>query len=539
MSDCAARAEEVVALALGETPEGDGSATRAHVAACPACARLHADARRVFDLGQERYAPDPFAGLGPARRRALAADIVDGAMAEAGEAPRGPILRLADGVRVRYAESRAVRFFALSATLHAAAAAFLGAWLYLSPQSPLRRVDGTAGGILVGEADGPRLEGGGPAAVTAPPGLRIPGAERLPFPADPGLGAAAADPRPPFDPGVEFQSFPTEEFREFAGVRFRPALRDRRLAAAWGEEGAPRTAQAVQRGLRWLAYDQAADGGWDRARGGGATAEAVRAFLADGATPLRRGPWAPAVRAGVDALVRSQDPVTGLLGGEAGGVGHGPALAALAEAYGLDFALLGDRSRSGMAEVLRRSVAASRRLQHADGSFPARPGGPGDAGATLLHAEGLVVARMAGIPVEGDVLRRAASWLEGRVGEDGRLGGADPTAQALLTARAWALSDGLGLDGDVRGRLRRAVLADAGREEFRQDVPLLAGILEGLVASREPGLPGDRGSSLAAAALAAAAGDAFPRRAGGSAPDAAATAAALRAFFAPLRTSAP
>ena len=75
--------------------------------------------------------------------------------------------------------------------------------------------------------------------------------------------------------------------------------------------------EAIQRGLEWLARNQANDGSWRNSGGYGSypaamTGLAGMAFIASGSTPTRGKHYQP-VREAVDFVLKHADPNTGVI----------------------------------------------------------------------------------------------------------------------------------------------------------------------------------------------------------------------------------
>ncbi|HEU4395228.1 MAG TPA: hypothetical protein VFS92_06650 [Planctomycetota bacterium] len=561
-NSCEAMGEEVVALVRGEPSAGSSAPVRAHLAACPACAALAADARRLFAAASREPAVAPNAA---ARSRLSAA--LDAAWDEeaARDRSRGPVLRLLDAAGRRYSESRAVRFFTFSLGAHAAAALLLAAWIHAGrgdAPEPLRTFVVSTEQPLPPPYDPvdplrPLPEPGQAVQVPAPPLFPAPAWWPLPDSAAPGHRL----PLPPEDPSDSLRIYPNHEFASFARNRFSGRRREALMAKAYGPEEAGAAALSVERGIRWLSGMQDPDGTWasgregdppgvrDRFRGG-VTAVCLQAYSGDGRTGTRGGPYERTVRAAMAALVRTQDRKTGLLGGFARGpaddrplCNHGPALEALSEAFGLDWGRLPAKTRDELRGVLERAVAATVEAQRPDGSFGYAPGAPaGDASVTLLQVRGLEAARRAGIAVDPGVLRRSGAWLAARVGDDGRLGyraPGDRASDATLTAEALPLASALALDATLRDRMRGAVLDEVRSGRLKDRVLFRTAAMEVLVGSGDPealALAPAAARDLVASQRApggfAAENDPYARAAG----DALATARAVRALTTPLRT---
>lgn len=558
---------EVTALSRGELTPAEEAAVRAHLAACPACAVLAGDVARIRAAAAARAVPPG----DPAARVRLAANL-DRAVAEADalERSRGPVARFVVLAGRRWSESRKVRFLSYSLAVHAAAAVFLAVRLSLI-EGVTRTEEARFTEVAVGEPlpppyDDPLAPGtlGAPSPRSAGP-VRIPIEVETPWPMS-GNSLPAREPGSPFPDPPEtaggMRLYPGEEFRAFAAPRFRADLRASRLAAAWGPVEGKRAALTVERGMQYLARVQDADGTWasgragdpkdqrDRFRGG-VTGICTLAFLGDGRTARRPGDYAVVVRSALTALVRSQDPKSGLLGafGPARAndrplCNHAPALEALAEAYGLDYGMLPKETRTQLARVVDRAVKATVDSQLADGSFGYKPGAAhGDSSVTLMQLEALEAARRAGFKVDALALRRAGAWIAQRIGDDGRVGYRTPgdrSQDATLTAQALPLAASLGIPEDVRARMAGAVAAEAMAGDLGDRILFRAALLEAVAGSLDaearaqgPAAARSANDSQEGTGSLAAGRDRYAAAAG----DALATARTLRALTAPYRSS--
>jgi hypothetical protein len=586
--DCKGMGPEVTALVRGELSPAEEVPVRAHLASCPACAALEGDLRRILAAAAARPSPVPDDA---SRERLAAALDVAWDEADAADRARGPVVRLLENAGRRYADSRKFRFLVYSLGAHAAAAVVLAVWLSVSAYSPLR---GPAGSPL-NEREGsidiassqplPPVDQYDPLEAPEPPPPARSGPDRsgpdrsgmegrwpLEVPAEvtwlnSGTTSGARDPEPypetHADLSATFRMYPGEEMRAFAAPRFRRDLRERRMALAYGPVEGPRAALTVERGARYLAAAQDPDGTWasgrpgdpraqlDRFRGG-VTGMSVLALLGDGRTAMRPGPFASNVKAGVTALVRSQDRSSGLLGGFARGAAddrplcnHGPALSALAEEFGVDYGLLPAETREELARVVGRALKATLSSQLPDGSFGYAPGArQGDSSVTLLQVEAMEAARRAGFEVDAGALQRAGRWLAARLGTDGKLGyreAGDRARDATLTAEALLFAKDLGIGEDARERMLRAVLAEAraagaleGRVLFR------TALLEVLARSGDPEARAFAPDAVRASINAQGAPGSIPAgqdRYAAAAGDNLATARSVRALTAPYRAS--
>lgn len=185
-----------------------------------------------------------------------------------------------------------------------------------------------------------------------------------------------------------------------------------------------KTAQAIDRGLAYLARTQARDGVW---RSGGMTgsyptamtALAGLALLAGGHTPVE-GRYAANVRRMVDALVGSTTP-QGLIAkmDEERSVmhGHGFAMLTLAEAYGMERS---ETRQSRIRKALGKVIRLTARSQSAAGGWLYTPDSNSDEGSvTVTQIQGLRACRNAGIKVPKSTISRAAKYIENSANPDG------------------------------------------------------------------------------------------------------------------------
>lgn len=197
-----------------------------------------------------------------------------------------------------------------------------------------------------------------------------------------------------------------------------PGSRREELLARHG--GDEQTQRAVGEGLRWLAGQQDASGGFPVAALGGdphyepaLVGLAVLAFLGDGHS-LTRGEHRPEVEKAVALLVSRQEP-SGHIGGprESGRTylyNHAIALHALLECY------LMSLSARELAEPIERAVRYLADAQNEDGGWRYMPGGieaASDASVTCWALSAAWLARNAGFLAAGDpAIDRAARFLQ-------------------------------------------------------------------------------------------------------------------------------
>jgi hypothetical protein len=195
--------------------------------------------------------------------------------------------------------------------------------------------------------------------------------------------------------------------------------------------GTPRTENAVEAGLSWLAAHQSQDGTWDRLHfdrecpvddrcpgaavkretddlTAGVTGLALLAFLGAGYTD-RAGPYQDVVRAAVDALLKLQEPHGGFSRTDSM-AGYNDALATLSLAE--YFALTAEARVSKPLERVVASLAASQ--QPLGGwDYGRSPGsGRNDTSITAWVVQALHACAAAGIEVPRSTLVRAALHFE-------------------------------------------------------------------------------------------------------------------------------
>ncbi|HEX5054393.1 MAG TPA: prenyltransferase/squalene oxidase repeat-containing protein [Planctomycetota bacterium] len=215
--------------------------------------------------------------------------------------------------------------------------------------------------------------------------------------------------------------------------------------------------EAVQRGLDWLARNQASDGSWRNAGGYGGypvamTALAGMAFVASGSTPTRGEHWRE-VRQAVDFLVRQANPDTGLiavLGEEHHCMyGHGFATLFLASVFGMEEDV---QKQQKLKHVLDKAVALIGSAQSTAGGWTYQPDINDDEGSvTVTQVQALRACRMAGIVVDKKTIDRAVDYIKRCQTADGsiryslRSGG---EGRAAITAAGVAVLYNAGLYDD-------------------------------------------------------------------------------------------
>jgi len=188
-----------------------------------------------------------------------------------------------------------------------------------------------------------------------------------------------------------------------------------------------KTDEAIQRGLKYLASRQAADGSWRETGSSGYTGYPVAmtalsgmALAGSGSTPVE-GAYAPNLSRATIYLLKSAQP-NGLIcrpGEEESRsmYGHGFSMLFLSQMMGME----GDNDR--MAEirrVLQNGVSLTGRAQSNLGGWIYTPDANSDEGSvTITQVQALRSCRDAGIAVPKKVIRNAMSYLEKSVQPDG------------------------------------------------------------------------------------------------------------------------
>jgi len=207
---------------------------------------------------------------------------------------------------------------------------------------------------------------------------------------------------------------------------------------------------AVNKGLEWLAKNQARDGHWE-AFGGQypvtMTALGGMALLMEGST-IREGKYKDHIRRAVDWLMARSMP-NGQLGnpnipGEAGRYmyGHGFAMLFLSSVVGEEEE--GDRRRK-LVDILERAAKFSHDAQTPRGGWgyvSAKEGGNFDEGSvTITQVQALRAARNAGIVVPQEAIKMAQKYLSDSTNAEGGViyslgGGGGGSGRPALTAAA-------------------------------------------------------------------------------------------------------
>ena len=185
------------------------------------------------------------------------------------------------------------------------------------------------------------------------------------------------------------------------------------------------TQAAIDRGLEWLARNQAADGSWRNAGGYGSypaamTGLAGMALLASGSTPTR-GRHYDNVRRAVGFLRKHADAATGVISvpSEEGRsmYGHGFATLFLASVYGMEEDA---REQERQKRVLDKAVQLIAGAQSAAGGWIYTPDASSDEGSvTVTQIQALRACRMAGIVVDKRTVDRAVDYIKRCQNPDG------------------------------------------------------------------------------------------------------------------------
>ena len=198
--------------------------------------------------------------------------------------------------------------------------------------------------------------------------------------------------------------------------------------------GVPAAVRIINdRGLRYLANAQMADGSWSGAGSGpGITGICVMALMASGEDP-DFGPYATNIRKALQNIISNQDARTGYIGGSWGGHGsmyqHGFAVLALSEAYGaVSERLLWEGSdvpsqrRRTLSEALELAVRSSLTSQQKNpwGAWRYSPDSQ-DADTTVAGTVlmGILGARNAGIEIPNEAVDKAVSFFQTHTMRDG------------------------------------------------------------------------------------------------------------------------
>ena len=170
-------------------------------------------------------------------------------------------------------------------------------------------------------------------------------------------------------------------------------------------ELSPEAEAAIDRGLRYLAATQNADGSWGDTYKAAETSLALMAFMVQGHFP-GDGEYGEAMTRGVEFLIQRGRAGGGYLGDARQGMyEHGLATLALSEVWG-------QTEQDGLEEVLKAAVQVIFRSQNKEGGWRYAPQ-PRDAdvSVTVMQIVALNSAKEAGILVPDAVLDRATAYV--------------------------------------------------------------------------------------------------------------------------------
>ena len=215
-----------------------------------------------------------------------------------------------------------------------------------------------------------------------------------------------------------------------------------------------------ERGSKFLVENQKDDGSWKAqssfgSNGTGVASLCILALLSTGEDP-NFGPHAPAVRRGLEYLIRKQNSKSGMMGGNAYDFGF--TMLCLAEAYGAvdDDLLFGGAkasNRRSIGEALELCVKGACTMKHKTElvghgwNSTAGQGGIPDTSVAGSVLVGLLAARNAGIEVSDDVMNRAIKYFQKMTGKSGTVGYfqtransyGNSTARSAITALVLAI----------------------------------------------------------------------------------------------------
>lgn len=181
----------------------------------------------------------------------------------------------------------------------------------------------------------------------------------------------------------------------------------------------PKTEEAIERGLAWLAKRRRADGSFGSGayRGNAAvTALCGLAFMAGGSTP-DRGPYGAEVSRSLDYLLANTQQsgfITNARSASHGPMyGHGFATLFVAECYG-------ESKRPELREKLIRAVKLIVNTQNKEGGWRYRPQrSEADISVTICQVMALRAARNAGLFVPNETISRCVDYVKKSQNENG------------------------------------------------------------------------------------------------------------------------
>ena len=210
----------------------------------------------------------------------------------------------------------------------------------------------------------------------------------------------------------------------------------------------PRTHDAIERGVKFLATKQGRDGSFREGGQWGTypaamTALAGMAFLGHGDTPSR-GRWAERVQRAARWLTDSRQAgrnglITGGDGEESRSMyGHGFSTMFLACCLGEE---LEPELEQRIRKVLRAAIELTARSQSARGGWLYTPDSGGDEGSvTVTQVQALRACRNAGLAVPIQTIKKAVAYIEASAQPDGGIAyqagmqGSQPAISAAATA---------------------------------------------------------------------------------------------------------
>lgn len=191
----------------------------------------------------------------------------------------------------------------------------------------------------------------------------------------------------------------------------------------FGGEIPPEVETIYERGLAWLAANQAPDGSWVGGQAGpGVDGICLMAFLAGGEDP-NFGKYAPNIRRAIRAIMSKQNAETGYFPESM--YHHGFSLLALSEAYGaVDESALweGEKAPRSIAEAIQlaiRCAATSQKKNRWSGWRYSPDATDADTSVTGAVLMGLMAARNAGMDVPDEVINGAMEYMRRSTGKEG------------------------------------------------------------------------------------------------------------------------
>jgi len=171
-------------------------------------------------------------------------------------------------------------------------------------------------------------------------------------------------------------------------------------------ELSPEAERAIERGLRYLAQQQQADGSFGGRFSAANTAVVLMAYMVQGHFP-DRGEHGEMLSKGIDYLVETGKRQNGYLGGNHHGMyEHGLATLALSEAWG-------ESDRTDIRDALKAAVDVIFRAQHSSGGWRYEPRPTSeDISVSVMQIVALASAKEAGILVPDKVIDDAVKYVK-------------------------------------------------------------------------------------------------------------------------------